>query len=390
MPWKDVRVSEQRIRFVIRANSGEESMAGLCREFGISRPTGYLWLKRGREGDGVQGLRELSRRPKTSPRRTASELEAAVVAQRQARPDWGARKLQKLLEREGISLKTETIHRILQRHDLIAEHQQHPAAIRRFERALPNQLWQMDFKGLPPEHGRTCTPLSVLDDCSRLALGLTALRSNQGRLVREQLTSTFQQSGLPDAMLMDHGKPWWDAHQPCGWTRLSIWLMQLGIRLHFAAIRHPQTQGKVERFHRSIQAALRGRGYPPDQQSWPAWLEQFRLEYNNVRPHEALDMATPASRWRPSPRPFPEKLRDWEYDSGAELKRVRPSGVIAIAGRDYFVSAALAGQQVQLQAFSAGRILVFYCRTCVREIDELKRQTYPVYFSREQPVFDED
>ena len=390
MPWKDVRVSEQRIRFVIRANGGEESMAGLCREFGITRPTGYTWLKRYRDGNTVEALREHSRRPKTSPRQTAAELEAQVVAQRQKRPDWGARKLRKVLEREGVMLKQDTIHRILQRHKLIAERRQHPPAIQRFERALPNLLWQMDFKGLPKDQAHGWTPLSVLDDCSRFALGLTALESNLGRLVREALTRTFEDNGLPDAMLMDHGKPWWDVNQACGWTRLSIWLRQLGIRLHFAAIRHPQTQGKIERFHGSLQAALRERGYPADRQSWPAWLEQFRQEYNHVRPHEALQMETPASRWQPSSRPFPQKLPEWEYDSGAELKQVRSSGNIAIAGRDYFVSAALTGQQVQLQTLSNGRLLVFYRRTCVREIDLLKRQTYPVYFSREQTVFAEE
>lgn len=387
MPWKDVRVSEQRIRFVLRASSGEEPMAGLCREFGISRPTGYLWLKRFAEAGRIEELREQSRRPHHSPGRTAAELESRVIGERQLRPDWGARKLQVVLAREGIGLRVDTIHRILRRHDLIVPRRQHPPALERFQREQPNQLWQMDFKGLPTKLSHGWMPLSVLDDCSRFALGLAALRTNRSRLVRQELTRIFEENGLPDAMLMDHGKPWWDANQPEGWTRLSIWLMQLNIRLHFAAIRHPQTQGKVERFHRSVQEALRERGYPPDRQSWPGWLDQFRQEYNHVRPHEALDMATPASRWQPSLRPFPQTLPDWEYDRGSELKKVRSSGVISIAGRDYFISAALSGQWVQIQHLAQDRLLVYFRRTCVRELNLIQRQSYPVYFSREQRVF---
>src|SRR5262249_22849643 len=145
MPWKDVRVREQRIRFVLRASGGQEEMAGLYREFGISRPTGYLWVKRLGEVERVEELKERSRRPKRSPAKTRAEVEARVVAERGKRRDWGARKLCILLAREGIELPVKTIHRILQRHQLIHPHRQHPPALRRFERAAPNQLWQMDF-----------------------------------------------------------------------------------------------------------------------------------------------------------------------------------------------------------------------------------------------------
>lgn len=391
MPWKDVKVSEQRIRFVLRASSGSEEMAGLCREFGISRPTGYRWLKRFGAVERIEDLREVSRRPNRSPRQTEAELEARVVEERTRRPDWGAAKLRVVLERQGVSLNERTIHRILARRGLIQPQRQHPPALRRFERELPNQLWQMDFKGLPDKLARGWAPLSVLDDCSRFALALRALETSAGRTVREALTGVFEDHGLPEAMVMDHGKPWWNAQHPNGWTQLSIWLMNLGIRLHFAAVRHPQTQGKVERFHRSLQDAMDARGFPTDRTQWPGWLEEFRQEYNDVRPHESLAMETPASRWKTSSRPFPATPTAWEYDAGGELKRVRHSGRISLGdSQEFFISAALAGQWVQLQPLTSDRFLVFYRRTCVRELNVQKHQSWPVYFSREQQVFDNE
>jgi transposase InsO family protein len=388
MAWKDVRVSEQRIRFVLRASSGKEEIAGLCREFGISRTTGYYWLKRLREGERIEALRERSRRPHHSPRQTAAEIEQRVVEERKRRPDWGARKLRVLLQREGIDKPVVTIHRILLRQNLIHPHQQHPPALKRFERAEPNQLWQMDFKGLPANLSQGCLPLSIVDDCSRYALALRALAGSQGKPVQAVLEEVFGEAGQPEAMLLDHGTPWWSARHPSGWTRLSIWLMKRNVQLHFSAVRHPQTQGKVERFHRSLQDALHERGFPGKHQ-WPEWLEQFRREYNEVRPHEALNMATPASRWRPSARPFQPQPSEWEYPAGHEVTTVRHWGQVAVGGHEYTISGALAGERVQLQWIDGDRVLVFYRCTCVRELNLLKRQSYPVYFSREQRIFED-
>jgi transposase InsO family protein len=390
MSWKGVKVSEQRIRFVLRASSGNEEMAGLCREFDISRTTGYLWLKRFAEVERIEDLREKSRRPAHSPQRTSAEIEQRVVAERKLRPDWGARKLRVLLDREGVKKPASTIHRILRRHELVKVHHQHPAALQRFQREQPNQLWQMDFKGLPANLSKGWSPLSVLDDCSRYALELKALDDRkQGKDVRACLIAIFQQEGMPESMLLDHGTPWWSAQHPWGWTQLSIWLMKQGIGLHFAAIRHPQTQGKVERFHRSLEDALHERGFPQQREDWPGWLEAFRQEYNQVRPHEALGMATPASRWHPSQRVYVEKPASWDYPAGSRLACVRASGQIAVAHQDYGISRALAGETVQLQEVSPDRLLVFYRCTCVREINLQKRQSYPVWFSREQRVFED-
>jgi transposase InsO family protein len=386
MSWKAVNVYEQRIRFVLRAIRGEENFSGLCREFEISRVTGYEWLKRYREGEGIEDLKDRSRRPHTSPRKTAETIEQRIVSERLQRPDWGARKFETILKRDGIEVPRGTIHRVFLRNGLIKPHHQHPPALKRFEREQPNQLWQMDFKGLPANLSQGWSPLSIVDDCSRYALALEALAKPNGGAVRQVLRGVFEEVGLPDAMLVDHGTPWWSAHQPCGWTQLSVWLMKQNVKIYLSAVRHPQTQGKVERFHRTIQDALHERGFPADREAWPGWLAAFRREYNEVRPHEALAMAVPASRWQPSGRCYVEQP-EWEYPAGAELKKVRTSGQVTVGKHEYSVTAALAGEMVQLAPLEQDRLLVYYRRTCIREINLQKRQSYPVYFAKTQPVF---
>lgn len=300
MPWKTMDVREQRVQFVVRAMQREKSLTELCAEFGISRPTGRLRLERYR-GEGVGGIAERSRRPLRSPRLTPPSVEEQVVAVRRRYPDWGARKLQVLLERDGVLLTHSTIHRILLRRNLIPDSQRRELALQRFERSLPNELWQMDFKS-PRGWNAPAGPLSVIDDHSRYVLVLHATGSTRGELVREQLQRVFSASGVPEGMLMDHGIPWWSATSPWGTTELAVWLMNQGIRLHFSGIRHPQTQGKVERFHGEMERAIQRRGWQgkPQQQ----WLDEFRWEHNQVRPHEALRMRTPASVWQPSPRAY--------------------------------------------------------------------------------------
>jgi transposase InsO family protein len=171
-------------------------------------------------------------------------------------PDWGARKLRVVLAREGVELARNTIHRILLRNGLVKECDQHPPALQRFEPEQPNQLWQMDFKG-PKGWPQQVGPLSVLDDHSRYVIVLAAHGNTEGRPVRERLERAFQDGGVPEAMLMDHGTPWWSQKAPSGRTKLSLWLMRQGIRLCWSGIRHPQTQGKVERFHGSLLAGGR-------------------------------------------------------------------------------------------------------------------------------------
>ncbi len=365
MAWGVEDMSEQRMRFAIRADSGKEEMSGLCREFEISRPTGYLWLARYRECERLQELAEKSRRPHSSPRQTSTEWEDRVVALRQSHPDWGAEKLRVVLERDQVRLPRITIHRILLRKGLVQEQDRHRAAVQRFAREAPNQLWQMDFKGMPESRG--CLPLSMLDDHSRFLVGLIELASTRAEPVRQSLQTVFEGHGLPDGMLMDHGSPWWNMQSEAGWTWLTVWLMKQGIRLYMSGYRHPQTQGKVERMHGSLEAAMVKRG-KPEGEPWQPWLDAFRQEYNHVRPHEALGMDVPAQHWHPSSRPFQPEPSLWDYPDPANVRKVRQNGGISLQGRIYFVGRALIGEPVQLQ-WVEDRILVFFCNTIVREFD---------------------
>jgi transposase InsO family protein len=370
MAWNSVEIYEQRVRFVVAANRREKSLRGLCEEFGISRPTGYLWLQRYRE-QGLAGMEERSRRPHVSPERTPAEEEQRVIAVRRRFPDWGARKLRVLLAAEGLGLPASTIHRILLRHGLVREADRHQHATQRFARATPNELWQMDFKS-PIGWDTHVGPLSVLDDCSRYLTTLGATGSTRTELVREQLEETFQRCGVPQAMLMDHGTPWWNTRSPGGITWLGVWLMRQGIRLHWSGFRHPQTQGKVERFHGSLERAVKLRGLAEDRQ---AWLDAYRREYNEVRPHEALGMRTPASVWRKSDRRYEANPPRWEYAAEAEVRRIGSYGHLYVDGIRWDLSRALAGQWVELVRVES-RILVYYCRTVICELDtEMHRST---------------
>jgi len=346
-------------------------MADLCREFGISRPVGYDWLRRYQHG-GVQAIAERSRRPHHSPQATDPAVEQRVIELRQRYPDWGARKLRVLLGREGVVLARNTIHRILLRHDLIHPDDRHDHAILRFERSIPNELWQMDFKG-PKLWHQPVGPLSVIDDHSRYLVVLQAVGSTRVEAVKEPLVAVFSECGLPGEMLMDHGTPWWNPQTTGGMTQLSLWLMRQGIRLHFSRIRHPQTQGKVERFHGELQRALaRRRVLEPDIQ---AWLDAFRWEHNHVRPHEALDLATPSTRWIPSRRRYDPTPRRWEYPANARVLKVDSVGKIKLKGKGWNISLALAGEWVQLEEIE-NKINVYYCTTLVREIDmRIQRST---------------
>jgi transposase InsO family protein len=364
MPWRTMDVQQQRVEFVTAAKRGTQPFRSLCEEFGISCPTGYLWLHR-YEQQGLQGIAERSRRPLASPHRTAADLEKRVVEVRHRYPDWGARKLRVVLAREGVDLARNTIHRILLRNGLVKECDQHPPALQRFEREQPNELWQMDFKG-PKGWPQPVGPLSVLDDHSRYVVVLAANGNTEGQPVREQLERAFQACGIPEAILMDHGTPWWKQQAPSGTTKLSLWLMRQGIRLCWSGIRHPQTQGKVERFHGSLQRALSQRGIP--RQHLQVWLDAYRWEHNHVRPHEALNMKTPASVWRPSRRRYDPQPPRWEYPAGAWVLKVDPQGKVEVRGWKWKISKALCGEWVRLVAID-DRVLVYYCATLFREID---------------------
>lgn len=377
MPWRESSVLEERIRFVILASREGSNKAELCREFGVSRQTGYTWLKRYAEG-GANQVVDRSRRPVHSPLRTRAEIEQRIVELRQHWPDWGAAKLQTILQQqepgwEAISART--VHRVLLRHGLIRDKDRHARADKRFERSAPNELWQMDFKG--PQHrnqGSPVGPLSILDDHSRYLVALEHLGSTRMAGVQATLQRTFEEAGVPEAMLIDHGTPWWNPASPWGISELSVWIMQQGVRLAFSGIRHPQTQGKVERMHGALQLAVwRRRANPEDQH----WLDLFRHEYNYIRPHEALAMATPSSRWRPSPRPFQPSPPQWEYPPSMQVVGLYGEGQLYWHKRRWEISNALRRQRVGIEVL-ADRAIVFFCNTPIRELHLPTGKSLPI------------
>jgi transposase InsO family protein len=366
MPWKATSVVEERIKFVVAASRGEP-ISGLCREFGISRPTGYKWIERHR-ADGLMHLEDRSRRPRTSPQRTPAKIEQAVCELRQRYPDWGAPKLVRIFAQQHPELgglSERTVHRILKRHGLIAETRSSPA-LQRFERSEPNELLQMDFKGPQGFNtGSPVGPLSILDDHSRYLLCLEHLGSTRAAGVQRALEQTFTRYGLPRQILVDHGTPWWAGGSPWGLTELRVWILRQGVELIYSGLRHPQTQGKVERMHGALQRAIRQRKGDPEDQ---AWLDAFRDEYNHVRPHAGIGMQTPASRWRPSPRCYPQELPPFVYPASVELVRLGQRGRLRWNHRDWRISEALSGLEVGVERIGE-RAVVWFRSTPLRELD---------------------
>jgi len=368
MPWEAEDVMDVRIRFVLEAEGrGKRPFRRVCEQFKISRTTGYLWWNRFQRARSVTGLAERSRRPQHSPRQTPEEVELQVVALRQ-HYGWGARKLEVLLGQRGYDVPEVTINRILKRRGLL--HSGHPEhhATRRFARSQCNELVQVDFKGEYAVAEGKCYPLSLIDDCSRYLVALRPLSSQTAPEVQAALAGVFRAWGTPLALLLDHGTPWWSTTNGHGLTWLSVWLIKQGIRLIYAGVRHPQTQGKVERLHRTLHERTRHEGAPESLRAWQAWARRFRQEYNQVRPHEALQMKTPAQVYRrENLRPYLEPAPEWDYGE-AQTRVLNPQGCLDYGGQRYFVCEALAEERVRLDELDDLLLVTFRAMT-VREID---------------------
>lgn len=369
MPWLEVSVMELRGEFVRLARQEGANVSALCRRFGISRKTGYKWLGR---ADGIAAtLGDRSRRPRTSPRRTAAALEAAVLAIRGEHPCWGGRKIARRLADLGeIGVPApSTVTAILRRHGVVLGQSGTAPPFQRFERQHPNELWQMDFKGHFALASGRCHPLTVLDDCSRFNLCLAACGDEQGATVQGHLRSVFRRYGLPQWIITDNGAPWGNGPDT-PYTPLGVWLMRLGIGLSHSRPYHPQTLGKDERFHRTLKAELLG-GPPFDdlrhcQQAFDRW----RFVYNCQRPHQALGMAAPADRYQPSPRAFPETLPTIEYAPDHYVRRVQQQGWISFKGKDFKLPKAFAGYPVAVLPINLDGIWnVIFASQCIATID---------------------
>jgi transposase InsO family protein len=370
MPWQEVSIMDQRREFVRLATQEGANRRELCRRFGIHPDTGYKWLARWTSGE--EALCDRSRRPHTSPARSGVEREAQVLRVRDAHPAWGARKIARCLEREGIKAPAlSTVHAILQRHGRVVAPAGGPRAWQRFEKEAPNLLWQMDFKGwVGLAGGARCHPLTVVDDHSRYVPCLKACADEQGMTVRGHLETVFRRYGLPEAMFVDNGGPWGDA-AGAHWTRLSVWLLKLGVEVLHSRPYHPQSRGKNERFHRTLKdevfAFRRFHDLAEVQHAFDGWREVYNFE----RPHEALAQEVPASRYRPSPRPMPERLPAVAYGAH-EIVRTVPASkdYVSFKGRLWKVPKAFRGERVAIRPLDRdGRYSVFFGAHPIARID---------------------
>ncbi len=379
MPWKETCLMDQRISFVSCALRDEAPMSELCVAFGISRTTGYKWLRRYR-GEGPSGLEDRSRAPHCHGRRMAPEIAEAILALRRDRPHWGPRKLRVILQTQQPEVNwpaPSTIGDLLRRHGLSDRRRRRasisgpsPAAFAPI--TAPNDLWCIDFKGwFRTQDGRRCDPLTITDAYSRYALVCQIVEPLHGP-VEAVVMKAFERYGLPKAIRSDNGPPF-AAAGPGGLTRLSLHWLKAGIALERIEPGKPQQNGRHERFHRTLKQETSN---PPaanaDEQQ--ARFDAFCQDYNRNRPHEALEQRPPASFWKPSVRPYPEKLAQPWYDACHAVRRVRRSGEIKWGGKSIFISETLAGETVGIAETRDGDWLVRYGQIDLGIIDPKKHR----------------
>lgn len=355
MPWKEVCAMQERVRFVFETEKTELSLSELCRQFGVSRVTGYKWLERYRSS-GIEGLREQSRAPRHHPNAVSEDMIAALVALRERYPSWGPKKLHAWFaahEPERRCPAQSTIGELLHASGLSRprKRSRRPGTLSAPVVAydVPNAVWCVDFKGrFVTRDGRRCEPLTITDGYSRFLLRCQALDNTTYAKVRPYFEQTFREYGLPWTILSDNGVPF-AASNHLRLSRLNVWWIKLGIKPLRTRPAHPQENGRHERFHLTLKQETAN---PPQAtlRRQQARFEQFRQYYNQERPHEALGQTFPAQHYEPSPRSFPLRLSPMEYDVNWTTRRVYPNGCIWWAEQLIFISQALAEEYVALQA----------------------------------------
>jgi transposase InsO family protein len=362
MAFTGVSAMDRKREFVRLARAEGANRSALCERFGVSRTLGYRLLAR-YAAEGEAGLEERSRRPLNSPRRTSEAVEAAALAERSEHPAWGGRKIAKRLERQGLAAPApSTVTQILKRHGVrLGAFGGGHDALTRFEHPTPNALWQMDFKGHVPMRAGRLHPLTVLDDHSRFCLVLAACADEKTDTVKTNLIKAFERYGLPWRMTMDNGAPWGNGPGD-PYTPLGVWLIEQDIRVGHSRPYHPQTQGKDERFHRSLKAeALAG---PPFETLDHAAqdLERWRSVYNTQRPHEGIGLDVPADRYVISPRPYQPAPQPFAYGPD-DLCRTPSYGRISFKGRLWRVPKAFNTKIVAVRPTQTDGLYDLFFRT---------------------------
>lgn len=376
MPWQETDVVDQRSQFVLRAISGNESFGDLCREYGISRKTGYKWKERFLS-QGLSGLGDESRRPKTSPSELSETMVCEIVKLKHAHPGWGPRKLRAVLARTGSpsELPSESsFKRVLDKAGLV-ERRRRRATSEQGRLTVPvkperaNQVWTIDFKGWWYTRNKSrFEPLTIRDGYSRYVLCAQALDNACTETVREAMVRVFERHGLPEVIRSDNGSPFAARHSPLGLSRLSAWWLTLGIDLDRIAPGRPDQNGGHERMHRDLAVDVEGRAQE-DPAAQQAALDVWRQTFNEERPHEALGMRVPKELYESSSRKYDAAPVELVYPAGYVVRKVMRAGHINLAHRSLPISAALGGCEVGLEPLSSERYAVWFCRLRLGELD---------------------
>jgi transposase InsO family protein len=345
---------EERFRFIEEWRSEDWSMSELCRFYGVTRATGYKWVSR-YESDGLEGLRDQSRAPRTHPNEISTEMEDLVIAMREKHPSWGAPKIRARLERDqaGKTIPAEsTIGAILKRHGLTVTRRRRRTSRGGSEplahAGASNTVWCADYKGwFRTGDGTRIDPLTISDAYSRYLFRCQALNAADYAHSKPVFEAAFREYGMPARMRTDNGAPF-GSNGESGLTGLTVWWIKLGIVPEHIAPGKPQQNGRHERMHRTLKQET---AKPPasNRRGQQERFDKFRVEYNQERPHEALGQKTPASYYERSPRAYPERLREVEYPADWEVRRVGTAGQMRWSGESVFVAHALKGEPVGLQ-----------------------------------------
>ena len=346
MPWESKTVEEIRKEFIDAAKISN-NFSSLCREFGITRRTGYKWLERSKI---TNDLSDRSHARKVIGNKTNFELENIILALRKDNPGWGAKTLRKVLENQGYEDLpcVKTFNNILKRNDCITKEEslKHKAFVS-FEKEHCNEMWQTDFKGefLTKDHNK-CFPLDIIDDHSRFLIKIKALTSTANAVI-PCFKEAFYEYGMPNSILSDNGAQFAGFRQ--GYTQFEKWLMNNNILPIHGRIKHPQTQGKIERFHRTMKNELLNHNDFIDVNDADFALQNWRIKYNNIRPHEALNMKCPAEVYTPSDRTYTDEVKKYEYGGQHHVIKVNSWGYVRFDKWQVYLSETMINEYIEFR-----------------------------------------
>lgn len=352
MPWKEVTAVNERMEFVARLKAGER-MSDLCREFGISRKTGYKFEQRYEE-HGPVGLYDFSRRPRRLARQISVGIQTLILEFKREKPTWGAKKIGEVLRRQHPEMELpvrSTIHDLLDRYGLVKKRSKRRRyhaypTLREQDIKTPNQLWCADFKGqFRMGNAKYCYPLTVTDFHSRYLLACEAMESTRSESTKQGFEFIFREHGLPTRIRTDNGVPF-SSRSVQGLSSLSVWWMRLGIQVERIEPGKPQQNGRHERMHRTLKDDIRP-GVARNLLAQQDQLDRFRDDFNERRPHEALKMKCPADLYKPSLKRFPDHSPEPTYPNHDLVRKVHESGSVLFRdGKNFFISTALAGEAI--------------------------------------------